>query len=130
MSEYKHYRYLAMLCIAFNLSNKGTKTISVDEVKNKIKEIFPEEKNFLNLFQEPELMKTILIKDNNLIFNEVGIELAQQQCDSIKRVIKMRAKKFRCVSNICQGKEIILFAEIVDRKCPHCGSTIDLREVV
>ena len=130
MSEYGGYRDLAVLCITFDLTNKGNGSIGIDKVKEKIEEIFPEEKSFSNLLQRSESTGSILVKDNSITVTEMGIETAQRLCESIRRTIKIATTKFRCVSNVCQGKNIILRRQILNEACPHCGSTVDLREVV
>ena len=129
MSEYQSYRDLALLCIVFGLTDRGNKLTNIDKVRERMEEIFPEEKNFLNLLQRSESDGSILVKNNSITVTKIGIKSAQRLCESIRGIIKMRAKKFRCLSNICHGKEIILFTEIINGKCPHCGLKDDLREV-
>ena len=129
MLKYQDYKYLALLCIAFNLTDKGNKSISIDKVKEKIEEIFPEEENFSTLLQGSESADYILINNNNIVVTEIGIEMSQQYCERIIRKIKRRKKEFRCVSRTCQGKNLILGKDIKNGACPHCGSIADLREV-
>ena len=91
MSEYQHYRDLAFLCTVFDLTDKGNRSVSIDEVREKIEKIFPEEKNFSDLLQRSEFMGSILAKDNsNITITEVGVETAQQHCNAIKRSIAAR----------------------------------------
>ena len=90
MSECQYYRDLTMLCIAFGLTDKGNKPTSIDEVRKKIEEVFPEEKNFYNLLEESISMGSILVENNNITITEIGVETARNLCNSIKRIIKRR----------------------------------------
>ena len=79
-----------MLCITFGLTNKGNELISIDKVREKIEETFPEEKNFSDLLQRSKSIGSILVEGNNMAVTEIGIETAQNLCDSIRRTIKRR----------------------------------------
>ncbi len=129
MSEYGGYRDLSILCITFDLTNKGNESISIDKVKERVEEIFPEE-NFSNLLQRSESMGSILVENNSITVTKIGTETAQRLCESIRKTIEIATTKFCCLSNICQGKTIFLRKQILNGACPYCGSTVDLREVV
>jgi len=89
------FRDLACLCIIKHLSESGKKSVNREEFEEKIKKYFNADDadlDFSNILELLEKLEYVEI-ENNIKITELGIEMANNFCPSIKEYIKIHKER-------------------------------------
>lgn len=86
------FRDLACLCIIKHLSESGKKSVKRKEFEEKFKKYFKVNLDFFDVLKLLEKLEYIEI-ESNIKITELGIEMANNFCPSIKEYIKIHKER-------------------------------------
>lgn len=87
------FRDLACLCVIKHLSESGKKSVNKKEFQEKFKKYFEVSLDFSDILKLLEKLKYVEIESNIIKITELGIEMANNFCPSIKEYIKIHKER-------------------------------------